>query len=285
MKSAAAGATLTMLKKPAMSIPANPIDNKAVGITDVNSNFEREDLIRPFGFKGGYMSEIWQSVAMMKSSSGTEKAGLCTQSVLWSDAAIFSSHSEAAGNAIMFNISERALQLCKGKKFASPVELLDEILEEVYDYGKTITGRQDLRKTFALNALVGLDNAAWLLYAAENGIDNFDALIPDVYRPALSHHNKQVASIPLMAYSVPISELEEAVACRLAPFPGLGLGLLETNGHQNYLHWDRMVSYHPYTDAGWRQTKSGVFNLDKDYYEKSGGIFAPSAHYQDMLRF
>ena len=427
---------------------------KPVTIAAVDSNFEREALIRPFGFKGGYMSEIWQTMAMMKSTSGNEKIGLCTQSVLWSDARVFASHSESAGNALMYNISEKALQISKGLTFETPIQLLDQILEEVYDYGKAITGNPDLRKTFALNALVGVDNTAWLLHAAENGITDFDELIPEAFRPALSHHHKQVASIPLMAYSIPISEIEEAVnegyffmkikigqpgtqeemlqkdmerlsaihkaignretpwtatgklpyyfdangryeeketllrlldhakkigafeqiavieepfpehkeimvgdlglriaadesahtdedairriemgysaialkaiaktlsmtmkiamaahergvpcfcadltvnpilvewnkaiACRLAPFPGLGLGLLETNGHQNYRNWETMVSYHPFPDAGWRKTRNGVFTLDSDYYEKSGGIFAPSAHYQQMIRF
>ena len=425
-----------------------------VSIAAVDSNFEREPLIRPFGFKGGYMSEIWQTMAMMKSGSGFEKVGLCTQSVLWSDASVFAGHSEAAGNALMYNMSERALQICKGRSFDTPVHLLEDILEEVYAYGKQITGNPHLRKTFALNALVGVDNAAWLLYAAENSIHNFDELIPEDYRSALSHHHKQVASIPLMAYSIPIGEIKEAVdegyffmkikvgqpgtqeemlkkdmerlsaihkaigfretpwsengklpyyfdangryekkesllrlldhakkigafeqiavieepfpehadievgdlglriaadesahtdedairriemgysaialkaiaktlsmtlkiaraaherdvpcfcadltvnpilvewnkaiAARLAPFPGLGLGLLETNGHQNYRNWETMVGYHPYPDAGWRKTRKGVFNLDEDYYAKSGGIFAPSAHYQKMLRF
>ena len=184
---------------------------KPVSIAAVDSNFEREPLIRPFGFKGGYMSEIWQSMAMMQSSSGVEKVGLCTQSVLWSDASVFAGHSESAGNALMYNISERALQICKGRNFESPVDLLDDILEEVYEYGKAITGNPDLRKTFALNALVGVDNAAWLLHAAENAITNFDDLIPKAYRPALSHRHEQVASIPLMAYSIPIKEIEEAV--------------------------------------------------------------------------
>jgi len=427
---------------------------KAVTIARVDSDFEREPLIRPFGFKGGYMSEIWQTMAMMQSTSGAEKVGLCTQSVLWSDARVFAGHSEAAGNALMYNISERALQLCQGRSFDSPVSLLEDILEEVYAYGRAITGNPDLRKTFALNALVGVDNAAWLLFAAENGITHFDDLIPERYRPALSHRHTQVASIPLMAYTIPIREIEEAVdegyffmkikigqpgtqekmlqkdmerlsaihraighretpwsengklpyyfdangryekketllrlldharkigafdqiavieepfpehadlevgdlglriaadesahtdedairrmemgysaialkaiaktlsmtlkiaraahdrgvpcfcadltvnpilvewnkaiACRLAPFPGLGLGLLETNGHQNYRNWDTMVSYHPYPDAPWRETREGVFTLDEDYYANSGGIFTPSAHYQEMLRF
>jgi L-alanine-DL-glutamate epimerase-like enolase superfamily enzyme len=454
IKTASVATAMTLIKQPGLATLAGPHSQKPISIADVDSNFEREPLVRPFGFKGGYMSEIWQTMAMMQSSSGLEKLGLCTQSVLWSDATVFANHAEAAGNALMYNMSERALQLCKGRSFETPLHLLEELLDEVYEYGKAITGNPDLRKTFALNALVGVDNAAWLLYAAENGIDNFDELIPETYRPALSHHHRQVASIPLMAYTVPISEIEEAVdngyffmkikigqpgsqeemlqkdkerlsaihkvighretpwtengklpyyfdangryekketlqrlldhtkkigafgqiavieepftehadievgdlglriaadesahtdedavrriemgysaialkaiaktlsmtmkialaaqqrgvpcfcadltvnpilvewnkaiACRLSPFPGLGLGLLETNGHQNYRNWESMVSYHPYPEADWRLTKNGVFNLGQDYYKKSGGIFAPSSHYQAMLRF
>ena len=43
---------------------------KSIKIKSVNANFEREPLIRPFGFKGGFMSEIWQTAAQMESESG-----------------------------------------------------------------------------------------------------------------------------------------------------------------------------------------------------------------------
>ncbi len=423
-----------------------------ITIAAVNSNFEREPLIRPFGFKGGYMTEIWQTVALLRSASGTRKIGLGTQSVLWSDAQVFAAHSESGGNALMFALTEYALQLIKGRSFVTPVDLLDSILEEIYAYGKKISGNTRLRKTFALNALVGIDNAAWLLYAAENGLSTFDALIPEAYRPALAHRHQQVASIPLMAYSVPVDEIKAAVdtgyffmkikigqpgtqeemlekdkarlsaihqaignartphskdgklpyyfdanqryekeetllrlldharkigaieqiaiieepfaeefeadisdipvriaadesahtdvdaiarmqmgyqaialkaiaktlsmtlkvaqaahqravpcfcadltvnpilvewnknvAARLAPFPGIGLGLLETNGHQNYRNWPAMRSYHPLPQALWSMTRQGVFDLDADYYEKSGGLFLPSKHYEEMF--
>ena len=431
-----------------MKPSSNPIE-----IARVSANFERETLVRPFGFKGGYMTEIWQTMAMLESARGSRKVGLCTQNVLWSDARVFADHSESGGNALMFALSERAIQLADGRSFQTPVDLLDNLLDEVYEYGKAITGNPHLRKTFALNALVGLDNAAWLLYAQQNNISNFDDLIPAAYKPALSHHHKQVASIPLMAYSIPIEEITEAVdqgyffmkikigqpgtqqemlekdkarlsaihqaighvrtshsedgklpyyfdangryedketllrlldhaekigaleqiaiieepfpeelevrvddlgvriaadesahtdedaikriemgyqaialkaiaktlsmtmkiaqaayernvpcfcadltvnpilvewnkavAARLAPFPGLGLGLLETNGHQNYRDWDRMVSYHPYAGASWSKTVDGVFNLNDDYYQKSGGILTPSPHYEAMFK-
>jgi L-alanine-DL-glutamate epimerase-like enolase superfamily enzyme len=455
IKQAGAFTGLAAIGMPFSGSASNPEGNKMKKITieQVNSDFEREPLIRPFGFKGGYMTEIWQTVAQMVSGSGTSKIGICTQNVLWSDAKVFESHSESGGNALMYALSERALQMAKGMSFESPIDLLDQVLEEVYNHGKKITGNEHLRKTFALNALVGFDNAAWLLYAQENGIRDFDELIPAAYKPALSHQHEKVASIPLMAYNIPIEEIKAAaeqgyffmkikigqpgtqqemlekdkarlsaihkaigsqktshtrdgklpyyfdangryekketlmklldhadkigalsqiaiieepfpeeyeqdvsgigvriasdesahtdedalkriqmgykaialkaiaktlsmtmkiaqvahehnvpcfcadltvnpilidwnknVAARLAPFPGLdGLGLLETNGHQNYSNWQKMESYHPYSDASWRKTKDGVFELNQDYYDHSGGIFAESDHYEKMF--
>jgi L-alanine-DL-glutamate epimerase-like enolase superfamily enzyme len=455
---AVAGASVFALSTASAKEKACVCCNKAsqnpVTIAKVDSNFEREPLIRPFGFKGGYMTEIWQTMAFMQSQKGIKKVGLCTQNVLWSDAKVFASHSEAGGNALMYALSERALQIAKGKTFVTPVHLLDEILDEVYEHGTKITGNPHLRKTFALNALVGVDNAAWLLYAQQHGIKNMDDMIPCAYKPALSHHHKQVASIPLMAYTIPINEItaavdqgyffmkikigqpgtqqemlkkdkarlsaihkaighvrtkhtkdgklpyyfdangryqkketllklldhakkigafdqiavieepfpeeadinvagmgvriaadesahtdkdaleriemgysaialkaiaktlsmtmkiaqaahehgipcfcadltvnpilvdwNKAIAARLAPFPDLGLGLLETNGHQNYKNWQTMVGYHPHAQASWTKTVDGVFNLNTDYYRKSGGILTPSEHYEDMFGY
>jgi L-alanine-DL-glutamate epimerase-like enolase superfamily enzyme len=430
----------------------NMNQGKKITISKTSSNFEREPLIRPFGFKGGYMSEIWQTAAWIQSSSGIDKVGLCSQNVLWSDSKVFGDFSESGGNSLMYAITDYALQLLQGVKFESPVDLLDEILKEVYNYGKKITANNNLRKTFALNALVGVDNALWMIYAAENGITSFDEMIPEEYRPALGHHHKKVASIPLMAYSIPVSEIKEAaddgyffmkikigqpgtqsemlekdkarlteihkaighyrtphtkngklpyyfdangryehkesllklldhakkigafdqiaiieepfpehaeidvsdipvrlaadesahtdedalkriemgykaialkaiaktlsmtlkianvaqksnipcfcadltvnpilvdwnknVAARLDPFPGLGTGLLETNGHQNYKNWNEMEEYHPYTNAEWRKTKDGIFEIEEDFYEKSGGVLKDSPHYMKMF--
>jgi len=67
-----------------------------ITVARVGSNFEREPLIRPFGFKGGYQTETWQSVALLESASGRRGIGLGTQGVLWSDAHVFAGHSEAA---------------------------------------------------------------------------------------------------------------------------------------------------------------------------------------------
>ncbi|MBW6500298.1 MAG: hypothetical protein K0B05_02795 [Bacteroidales bacterium] len=431
-----------------------PFAAKKIRIKRVSSDFEREPLIRPFGFKGGFMTEIWQSASYLESDSGNHSIGLCTQSVLWSDAKVFESHSESGGNALMYAMTERAMQILKSQQYISPVELLDHLYTEIYDYGKRITSNPDLRKTFALNALVGVDNAVWLLYAKENGISTFDELIPEAYRPALSYRHDKVAGIPLMAYTIPIDEIKSAVdegyffmkikigqpgtqeemlekdkarlteihkaignvrteytadgrlpyyfdangryeeketllrlldharsigafdqiaiieepfpeeaeidvsdipvrlasdesahtvedaveriemgykaialkaiaktlsmtmkiaqaahernvpcfcadltvnpvlvewnknvAARLASFPGIGnLGLVESNGHQNYRNWSTMLGYHPRKDASWVNVKRGVYELSKEFYRTGGGIFDPMPHYEAMFK-
>lgn len=423
---------------------------KKIKIVRTDANFERDELIRPFGFKGGYMREIWQTAAFLESEAGYGKFGICTQNVLWSDPAVFEAHSESAGNALMYNITAQALKLIKGETFSNPVQLQEELLDELWEYGKKITGNPTLKETFILNALVGVDNAAWLIYCAENGITNFDDMIPTAYRPALSNHHKKVASIPLMAYNIPVQEIKKAVddgyffmkikigqpgtqeemlqkdmnrlteihrtigdyrteytesgklpyyfdangryeaketmlrlldharkigafdqiaiieepfaeekkldvsdmgvrivsdetahtdrhalerirmgysaialkpiaktmsmsmkvakvaddnhipcfcadltvnpvlvewnkavAARLGAFPGIkgSLGLVESNGHQNYKQWDKMLSYNPTSGASWAKAEKGVYNLNEDYYRKSGGIFEQSPHY------
>jgi hypothetical protein len=38
-----------------------------------------------------------------------EELGLCTQNVLWCDETVFAETSEAAGNALMYAVSERVM--------------------------------------------------------------------------------------------------------------------------------------------------------------------------------
>ena len=423
-----------------------------IRIKNVDSDFEREPLT-PYHFKGSFVTELWQTIARLESESGISKIGLGTQSVLWSDSKVFADHSESGGNALMYALSERALQLMKGGTFINPVELLENLLPEVYAYGKKITGNPDLRKTFALNSLVCVDNAAWLLYAGENNINNFDDMIPDAYKPGLSYRHNKVASIPSFSVGINVEKIKAAadqgyfimkikigsagtqkemlekdiaflsavhagighyktpytrdgripyyldpngryetkdsllrfldhakkigafdqialieepfaesnevyvgdigvtiaadesahtvedaakrieqgykaivlkgiaktlsmtlkiaqlayekrvpcfcadltvnpilvdwnkcVAARLQPFPNMDIGLLETNGHQYYKNWDKMVTYHPKAGAKWTQTQAGVYFTDKSFYDESGGIFRTSVHYEQMFR-
>jgi L-alanine-DL-glutamate epimerase-like enolase superfamily enzyme len=422
-----------------------------IKIRNVDSNFEREPLF-PYHFKGSVITEAWQTAARLESESGFGSIGLGTQGILWSDSKVFAAHSVSGGNALMYAMTERALQMMKGNSFTGPLQLLDDLLPEVYDYGKKITENPDLRKTFALNSLVCVDNAAWLLYAHENNINNFDDLIPETYKPGLSWRHDKVASMPSFGVGTKIEKLKAAadegyfilklktgapgtqkemlekdmeflsavhsaighyetpytkngkipyyfdanerydekdtllrfldhakkigafdqiavieepfgernemyvgdigvtiaadesahtvedaakrieqgytaiavkaiaktlsmtmkitqlayekkipcfcadltvnpilvdwnkcVAARLAPFANIGIGLQETNGHQYYKNWDMMMTYHPRAAATWTKTQKGVYITDKTFYDESGGIFLPSAHYEQMF--
>jgi L-alanine-DL-glutamate epimerase-like enolase superfamily enzyme len=428
-----------------------PRAEKTIRVRAVAANFEREPL-NPYRFKGSAITESWQTVARLDTEGGASAVGLGTQGVLWSDARVFEGHSESAGNALMYAMTEHALQLLKGQSFTNPVELLDRLLPEVLAYGRNITGVPDLRKTFALNALVPVDNAAWLVYAQEKGLRRFDDLLPAAYRPGLAHRHAKVASIPSFSvgttaetvkqaadagyfilklktgsagtqtemiekdiafltavhraighYETPytqsgkipyyfdangryekketllrfldharkigafeqIAVIEEpfaetnetfvgdlgvrvaadesahtaedaarrieqgygaiavkaiaktlsmtmkitqlafekkipcfcadltvnpilvdwnkCVAARLPPFPGVTIGLQETNGHQYYKNWSQLLTYHPRADASWIQTRRGVYETNASFFSESGGIFEPSAHYQGLV--
>ena len=422
-----------------------------IRIKNVDANFEREPLT-PYHFKGSFVTELWQTAARLESESGISKIGLGTQSVLWSDSTVFAEHTESGGNALMYALSERALQLMKGSSFTNPLDLLDELLPQVLAYGKKITNNPDLRKTFALNSLVCIDNAAWLLYAAENKINRFDDMIPGAYRPALSYRHKEVASIPSFSVGTNVEKIKAAadqgyfimklkigsagtqkemlekdmaflsavhaaignnktpytkdgripyyldpngryekkdsllrlldhakkigafnqiamieepfsennevyvgdmgvtiaadesahtvedaarrieqgyktivlkgiaktlsmtlkiaqlayekkvpcfcadltvnpilvdwnkcVAARLQPLPKMDIGLQETNGHQYYKNWANMLTYHPRAGANWTKSEKGVYLTDKSFFDESGGIFQPSAHYEQLF--
>jgi len=416
-----------------------------IKITKCDLKLMREPLIKPFGFKGGYLNEIWQVFPTLETVNGIRATGCGVQSVLWSDATVFSKYSETGGNSMMLAATEYALNQAMEIPFETPFDLLDRLFPSVYEYAKQVTGNAKLRQTFALNALVGVDNAAWIVYCRENGITSFDNMLPKAYRPALAGRQEKIAAIPLLSYNVGVDEIEKltdegyfffkikigcdpdgdgdqekmlewdkqrltqiheffrsavtpytesggvpyyldangryenkerllrlldhadqigmlprimifeepfpeeykvdvsdipvrlaadesahtdtdalerielgygaialkpiaktmsmslkiaqlayernipcfcadltvcpllvdwnkCVAARLAPLPGMKIGVLETNGHQNYRNWESMKKLHPRGDALWTKIENGVFNLTPEFYEKSGGI-------------
>lgn len=425
-------------------------------ISKTHCTVQREPLMAPFGFKGSSVSELWQTVVTLESDQGSKGVGLGTQSPLWSDATVFTSMSESDSNTMMFAITENALKIATTKKWSTPIDLLDQLLPEVYENAKKSTNHYNLRLTFVLNALVAVDNAAWQLYSQEMNITCFDDMIPKGIKPALSHRHERLACIPLISYNVTTEQIKaeidaghfllkikigsdpdqdgdqdkmlawdkerltqihnlvkniptpytdsghipyyldangrydskerliqlishadkigvleriliieepfpedykvdvsdipariaadesahcdqnaleriqlgynaialkpiaktmsmsfkiaklahdngvpcfcadltvnpilvdwnKNVAARLATFPGMKIGILESNGHQNYKNWKKMKSYHPYNGSIWMERQKGLFHLADDFYDHSGGIFQISDYYQQLV--
>ncbi|WP_409344699.1 hypothetical protein [Paenibacillus sp. MBLB4367] len=412
---------------------------------------ERELLSSPLGFKGAYLTEVWQTIIRLESAGGASSIGLGVQSILWSDPGVFAKFSELHGNTIMHQLTRHALQLAKETPFDSPLDLMDRLIPAAYDYGKK---RLDdgLKPAFVLNALAAIDHAAWLLYGEERKLPSFGELLPEAVRPALASRHHALASMPLVSYGMTEAAIEELLeqgffvlkiklgydpnqdgdpakmldwdkrrlsvvhrlarerecaytrngrvayvldangrydgrerllrlfehadrigaldrillfeepfapecyeavgdmpvrmaadesvhdecdalermdlgysaialqpaaktmsvclriasaarergaacygsdltanpfmaewsknlAARLAPLPGMSIGLLESNGEQNYVRWEKMLSYHPCSGATWTDNANGLFLLDETFYAKSGGIFERSEHY------
>ncbi len=75
----------------------------------------------------------------------------------------------------------------------------------------------------------------------------------------------------------------KSVAARLDTIPQMKIGIIESNGEQNYVNWDAMRTYHPHNDKGFTVCKDGIFNLDDDFYRLSGGVFETSEHFEMLL--
>lgn len=180
-------------------------------ITNTHLDFTREPLAAPFGFKGGYLSELWLTAATLEDAAGRRAVGPGLQSVLWSDARVFSETSEPGGNARMLAVTDEALRHARGVSVAGPAELLDALLPAAMDYGRAVSGHGDLRSTFVLNALVPIDNAALTLAAARLGTTRLVDLAPDDARPALSHRNERVVSVPVVGYGMSIEAIADLV--------------------------------------------------------------------------
>jgi len=422
-------------------------------IVKTRCNYEVEPLAAPFGFKGGYVNENWQTCALVANEAGQTGLGVGTQGVLWSDAAVFERYGNDKSNHAMYKMTARALELLENGKFTSPVEALEYLLPKVYGYGRELLDHEELRMTFALNALVAVDNALWQLHAKERGLTSFDSLIPEIVRPALSKKQDKLAVIPLVTYKVSADEINALIdegyflfkikigsdpdhdrdqdkmlewdkkriteihsllgdrkseysasgvipyyldangryeskdrlmrlldhcdrigaleriiileepfpeeylepvfdipvrvaadesahtdadalaridlgygaialkpiaktlsmsfkileaaakknipcfcadltvcpvvlewnrnfAARLAEYPGMKIGMLESNGHQNYADWNRMYGYHPRNGARWTVLNKGLFELDDEYFATGGGVFDISEHYR-----
>lgn len=177
-------------------------------IVETDLEIQREPFARPFGFKGAAFHEKWNLVVKVADEEGHVAFGLGGLAVLWSDAQVFLAHTEMGGNVLQAAVLEYALQRAKEIDFEQPPDLFDAIVDDVYDFGKQITGNADLRRTFILIAMVALDNAAWLLYAKRNGLASFDEMIPMQYRPLLSKRQSHVAIVPAVGYTLPMGELQ-----------------------------------------------------------------------------
>lgn len=69
-------------------------------------------------------------------------------------------------------------------------------------------------------------------------------------------------------------------AARLDNLKGLKVGVVESNGAQNYVNWEKMLSYLPIKDETFSKS---VYELDENFYKNNGGIFMVPKHYDELF--
>lgn len=171
-----------------------------IRIQSCDTAFVREPLASPFGFKGGYLTELWQAVVKV-TADGVTACCPGTQSVLWSDPKVFASFPPEKADEIMFSVTKRAAQMLCGQSFSRPDELIPQLMPDLKEYARSLTGF-DTADTFILNSLVGLDTALWSIWAIINRAESFGDIIPEDVRPAMSCRHSRLAKIPLISYAV-----------------------------------------------------------------------------------
>lgn len=212
-----------------------------IRIRSCELTYRREPLRAPFGFKGRYLDELWQTVVKLQSDRYTAVAP-CVESVLWSDANVFGDHEPAESSALMMRVTERALQMLQGETFVSPDTVIDAIFPELKRFADKICGR-NVAETFVLNALVGVDIALWMLFAKENQITSFDGIIPDYAKECMRSRYTALAHIPLLSYAVSTDEIRHLTETGTAILKiKIGKAVPGVSGHEDdmrsMLEWD-----------------------------------------------
>lgn len=215
---------------------------KSIKIKKTDIRFVREPLLAPFGFKGKYLTELWQTVVYVESENF---ASACpgTISVLWSDANVFADHSPEASSALMRDVTARALRMINGESFVTPDVLINSLIPDLKKYADSICNRS-VAETFVLNSLVGLDYALWSIYALENQITDFDDIIPERARKALSYRHEKLAHIPLVSYAVDENGLRSLLdsgtgLLKIKIGKACGEGLTHSEDMKTMLEWDK----------------------------------------------
>lgn len=166
----------------------------------------REKLVSPFGFKGGYLTELWQSVVKIE-ADGMSAFSPCTQSVLWSDPKVFNTFPGEKGDSIMLSVTRKACECLEGISFNTPDELIPQILPELKKHAASLCGF-NVAETFLLNSLVGVDIALWSIWCRRNNINSFGEMIPPSARGVMTARHQTLARIPLVSYGVSLDDVK-----------------------------------------------------------------------------
>ena len=77
-------------------------------------------------------------------------------------------------------------------------------------------------------------------------------------------------------------EWNKNIAARIETLPEMKIGVLESNGEQNYTRWEQLYAYHPAADRAFARCVKGLYSLDDEFFAISGGIFENSGYADEI---
>lgn len=166
----------------------------------------------------------------------------------------------------MYALTAFALERLRGMELEAPPVMLNKLLPEVLDYGKRITGLE-LRTSFALNALTGVDWALWKLYRKHLGNPDFEALTAP-FTNHLAQRQDRLGGIPLISYNTSLDELDSLARQGYFLFKiKIGADPGGENDPDAMLYWDidRLREIHgvlAHLDTPWTRCGHPLYYLD-----------------------
>jgi len=76
-------------------------------------------------------------------------------------------------------------------------------------------------------------------------------------------------------------EWNKNFAARLRTLRGMKIGVVESNGAQNYVRWGEMKKYVTRENT---ETDASIYTLDGAFFKNAGGLFEISEHYLGLIR-
>ena len=76
-------------------------------------------------------------------------------------------------------------------------------------------------------------------------------------------------------------EWNKNVAARIGTLPEMNIGILESNGEQNYINWNEMQEC--VTAKNETTYKNSIYILTNNFFKTSGGIFEKFSYYEKLF--
>lgn len=185
-----------------------------------------------------------------------------------------------------YDTKERLIKLLdfvEKKQIISRIILLEEPFPEnseidVSDIPITIAGDESVHSILEAKHLI--NNLGYTAFALKPIAKTLSMTIKIINEAAKSN-------IPCFCADLTVNPLmldwNKNIACRIKPLSGIKIGVIESNGQQNYENWEKMKSLHPLHNEAWINPDNGIFLTDERYYKTNGGVLLYPEKYINLF--